>query len=126
MSAFKRQKKIKQSLVDQPLLLKEELRKNMNIILEDNHGTYLFNGYNTSCLEIMKDLKDLDSLLINGFMHDQTWVDSTINIYYQLLNKKTNLKNLIEFRNKINKTTTNGFLNAPKGLLNLQTTNNEK
>lgn len=126
LSAFKRQKKIEQSLVDQPLLLKEELRKNMNIILEDNHGTYLFNGYNTSCLEMMKDLKDLDSLFINGFMHDQTWVDSTINIYYQLLNKKTNLKNLIEFRNKINKTTTNGFLNAPKGLLNLQTTNNEK
>lgn len=126
LSAFKRKKKIKQPLVGKPFLLKEELRKNMNIVLEDNHGTYLFNGYNTSCLEMMKNLKGLDSLFINSFMHNQTWVDNTINIYYQLLNKKTNLKNLIELRNKINKTTTNGFLSAPKGLLNLQATNNEK
>lgn len=126
LSAFKKQKKIKQTLTNQPFLIKEELRKNMNIILEDDHGTYLFNGYNTSCLEMMKNLKKLDSLFINGFMHDQTWVDSSIDIYYQLLNKKVNLKNLIVFRNKINKITTNGFLNAPNGLLNLQVTNNEK
>jgi len=86
----------------------------------------MFTGYNVSILEYLDQLKDVDSLNVFSFLHDEKWVDKNIEIYskaIKAINDGTFNKikeQLINEINKINKVSACGFLDPTKGLLHLE------
>jgi len=126
MTNFKNQFKINKDLTNQMFYLKEETRNLPNITIEDDTGTHMFTGYNVSILEFLDQLKDVDSLNIFSFLHDEAWVDKNIEIYSKAIKaiRKGNFKDikqeLINEINNINKVSACGFLDPTKGLLHLE------
>lgn len=126
LTNFKNQFKIEKEMKNQMFYLKEETRELPNIIIEDDTGSHMFTGYNVSIMEYLDQLTGVDSINIFSYLHDEKWVDETINVYAQALasikdktfaNKKQEFVNYI---NKLNKVSACGFLDPTKGLLHLE------
>ncbi len=128
LTNFKNQFKIKKDLRNKLFYLKEETRQLPNIIIEDETGTHMFTGYNVSIIEYLDKMVNagVDSISFLSYLHDQKWLDETINIYAEALKaiKKGTFNkikdNLINRINKINKVSACGFLDPTKGLLHLE------
>ncbi len=126
LTNFKNQFGIDKNLSNQMFYLKEETRQLPNIIIEDDTGSHMFTGYNVSIIEYLDQLTGVDSINIFSYLHDEKWVDETINVYAQAIasikdktfaSKKQEFVNSI---NKLNKVSACGFLDPTKGLLHLE------
>lgn len=101
--------------INKKLFLKEESRNFPNYIFESKFGTYIYSSYNICLLKKIKELKNIDYLLIDSFMHDDTWTKYTFHIFHEAIkncNSKTKLNNLFNEYKKINNKELNseGFL----------------
>lgn len=126
LTNFAKQFNINKDLTNQMFYLKEETRNLPNLIIEDETGSHIFTGHNVSLLEYLDEFKDIDSLFIFSFLHDEKWVDETVKIYIEAISALENntfkdTKNkLVERIKQINKVSSCGFIDPTKGLLHLQ------
>ncbi|XQP55595.1 MAG: U32 family peptidase [Mycoplasmoidaceae bacterium] len=128
LTNFKNQFNIDKDLTNQMFYLKEETRQLPNILIEDETGSHMFTGYNISIMEYLDKIveAEVDSINIFSYLHDQQWVDQTLDIYVQALasiKDKTfaqKKQSFIDAINKINKVSACGFLDPTKGLLHLE------
>lgn len=128
LTNFKNQFKIKDDLRNKLFYLKEETRQLPNIIIEDDTGSHMFTGYNVTIIEYLDKMikAGVDSINFLSFLHDQKWVDETLNIYIAALKAIKNgsyakkKQDLINRINNINNISACGFLDPTKGLLHLE------
>lgn len=128
LTNFKNQFNLNIDVQNKLFYLKEETRDLPNIIIEDETGSHMFTGYNVSVLEYLDKLVEagVDSINFLSYLHDQHWVDATLDIYVRALesiNNKTFSENktiLAQEINKLNKVSACGFLDPTRGLLHLE------
>lgn len=107
ISNFCQAYKLKDKLVNKKLYIKEESRKEPMLIYEDNTGTSVFTSYNLCLLKQLDNLKKLNiyTIRIDTFLHDENWINQTIDIYFSVLNNNKCLKdkyqNILKLDNKI-------------------------
>lgn len=134
LTNFKKQFNLKQNLRNKMFYLKEETRSLPNIIIEDETGTHMFTGYNVSIMEYLDKMVNakIDSINFLSYLHDEKWLNKTIQIYSDALKAIKNKtfvrkkKTFINEINKINKISACGFLDPTKGLLHLEREANDE
>jgi collagenase-like PrtC family protease len=52
------------------LLIREQTRKEPLIIYEDDSGTNIFTAYNLCLIDKLSELKQVDVIRIDSFLHD--------------------------------------------------------
>ena len=115
---------------DKQLFIKEINKVWPNIIIEDDHGTHMFSGYELSLVKYVDQLKKLNIKywLIDSFMNkDDAYTLNLLNIYQTLLrddSKKDEIYNEYEQRSK-NKLSA-GFIGGVNDIKHLQKVHNEK
>ncbi len=128
LTNFKNQFNLDIDVQNKLFYLKEETRDLPNIIIEDETGSHMFTGYNVSILDYLDKLVEagVDSINFLSYLHDQAWVDNTLDIYVRALEA---IKNKTFNENKpilakqlanLNKVSACGFLDPTRGLLHLQ------
>lgn len=65
-----------------PLSIKEENRKENNLIYQDkNDTTNMFTGYDVCAIRKLDILANYDYLVINNIFHDTTWTNEVVSIW---------------------------------------------
>lgn len=82
------QNNMQTKLTNKKLLIQEELRDKPLIIYEDENGTHVFTFYNLSLIDKLEELNGVDTIRIDSFLHDETWVLATTKAYLNALNNK--------------------------------------
>lgn len=113
------------------IYIRETLRKYPNILIEDEHGTHMFSGYELATINILDKLQsiNIDYLWINNYKHTPEQSQIITNLYQQakqLLNNQTYDQQFKDDAwNQLQKTAhnniiTNNFLGTVKDILNMQ------
>lgn len=72
-----------------PLEIKEENRKESNLIYEDKNGTTnMFTGYDVCAIKKLDILAKYDTLVINNIFHTKEWTDQVLTIWNETINQK--------------------------------------
>lgn len=94
-----------------PLTIKEENRKESNLIYEDKNGsTNMFTGYDVCAINKLDALKNYDVLVINNIFHTKEWTDQVVMIWSDTIEGKMEASVAFEKLSKLSKVG-EGFFN---------------
>lgn len=80
LTHFKEKNNISDSLINKKVFIQEETRDFPSILYENKHGTQMLTSYNLTCIDLLTNF-DVDYLIINGFLHNNNWLEKTIMLY---------------------------------------------
>lgn len=102
---FANKNKIDINLKDKSFLIKEEKRNFPALIFQNKYGTHIYTKYVLSNLDFINEFKkaNLDYILIDGLMHDQSWSIKTTELYANAICEEKDLVQLKRIEKQINK-----------------------
>lgn len=101
--------KLGKKFTQDDMLIKEATREDYFPIIENNEGTYIYRSYVLNLLNNLKEL-DLEFVFLNSFSVNYNDYLKVIEIYYNYINDKIDLKRAKEEINKLNLNYNDGFL----------------